>query len=72
MINSSEFVVEATQDLGDFYGWSILIGDDLTLDTSAKPQNGDFVLIGKSIQKFNKQLDICGVVIYVGRAKVSL
>ena len=69
MINSSQFIIQATEDLGDFYGWNILSGDYLTVDPLSKPKNRELVLIGDEITKFVGQQIVNGVVVYVGRPK---
>lgn len=69
MINSSQFIVEATTDLGDFHGWNILSGDYLTIDTLGEPKNGELVLIGEKITKWDGQQEVTGVIVYTGRAR---
>lgn len=70
MINSSQFIIQATEDLGDYYGWDILYGDYLTIDPLGEPKKSELVLIGDKFSKWDGQQKVTGVIVYTGRSKV--
>lgn len=49
---------------------TIHVGDDLFVDKTGIPQDGDLVFVGGDVEPWCGQDKIAGVVVYIGRCRV--